>query len=150
MTTVYDVPAEPLIKRAAADLKKEKAIQPPEWAPFVRTGRHAEKPPEDPEWWYVRLAAVLRKVYLKGPIGSERLSAEFGGAADRGVKPDRAVRGSGSIARKGLQQLEEAGYLVNIKGRGRTVTAKGRSFLDNTAHAVKEGLVQTVPGLAKY
>jgi small subunit ribosomal protein S19e len=150
MTTVYDVPAEPAIMKVAELLKKEKAIQPPEWAPFVKTGGHREKPPEDPEWWYVRLAAVLRKVAMQGPIGSERLSSLYGGAKDRGSKPDRAISGSGSIARKALQQLEAAGLVVNIKGRGRTVTPQGRKLLDNAAHTVKQELLKTYPALAKY
>ncbi len=150
MTTVYDVPAALLIERLAKRLKKEKALTPPEWAAFVKTGIHTEKPPTDPDWWYVRLAAVVRKVYLKGPIGSHRLTAEFGGQRDRGAKPDHAVRGSGSIARTALKQLEEAGLLAQIKGRGRTVTPKGRSLLDNEAHAVIETLTKENPALAKY
>lgn len=150
MTTVYDVPAAQLIDRLAARLKKEKALAPPEWAPYVKTGVHTEKPPVNPDWWYVRLAAILRKVYMKGPIGSQRLTAEFGGPRDRGAKPDRAVRGSGSIARSALKQLEEAGLLAQIKGRGRTVTPKGRSLLDNEAHAVMQALEKEIPALAKY
>lgn len=150
MTTVYDVPAEPLIKRVAAELKKEKAIAAPEWAAYAKTGGHREKPPENPDWWSVRLAAVLRKVSISGPVGSERLAALYGGSRDRGVKPDRARSGSGSIARGALQQLEAAGLLVHIKGRGRSVSPKGRKLLDNSAHAVKQELIKTVPGLAKY
>ncbi len=150
MTTLFDVPAQPLIDKVAAELRKETAIAPPEWSAFVKTGRHREKPPANPDWWHTRVAAVLRKVAAHGPIGSIRLAALYGGARDRGVKPDRAIAGSGSIAREALQQLEAAGLVVNIKGRGRAVTAKGRSLLDNSAQAVHEVLVKTLPALAKY
>jgi hypothetical protein len=97
-----------------------------------------------------RDAAVLRKVYVVGPIGSERLSALYGGSRDKGVKRYHAKSGSGSIARTALQQLEEAGFLVNIKGRGRSVSPAGRKLLDNAAHAVKQDLVKEIPALAKY
>lgn len=150
MTTVYDVPAEALILQTATELKKDKAIVAPEWAPFAKTGRHREKTPDQEDWWHIRCAAILRKVYTKGPLGSERLAAEFGGARDRGVKPNRATAGSGSVARKGLQQLEAAGLLTNVKGRGRTVSPKGQSLLDNAAHVVKQDLVKVMPGLKKY
>jgi small subunit ribosomal protein S19e len=150
MTTVYDVPAALLIERLAQQLKKEKALSPPEWSAYAKTGTHTEKPPTNPDWWYVRLAAVIRKVYLKGPIGSTRLSGEFGGPRDRGAKPDRAVRGSGSIARTALKQLEEAGFVAQIKGRGRMVTPKGRALLDNESHAVIKELAKKIPALAKY
>jgi len=148
MTTVYDVPADPLIRSVAGKLKDEKAVQPPAWAPFVTTGIHAEKPPVEADWWHVRTAAVLRKVYVMGPIGTERLRAEFGGSRDRGAKPNRAKKGSGSVIREALQQLEKAGLVENVKGEGRRVSARGRSLLDNTAHDVRKTV--EVAGLEKY
>jgi small subunit ribosomal protein S19e len=148
MTTVYDVPADPLIRKAASKLKAETAIAPPAWAPFVTTGIHAEKPPVEADWWHTRAAAVLRKVYVMGPVGTERLRSEFGGSRDRGAKPNRAKKGSGSVIRESLQQLEKAGLVEPVKGAGRRVSAKGRSLLDNTAHEVRNEL--QIPGLDKY
>lgn len=148
MTTVYDVPADPLIREVATKLKGETAIAPPAWAPYVTTGIHAEKPPVESDWWHTRAAAVLRKVYVLGPIGTERLRSEFGGSRDRGSKPNRAKKGSGSVIRESLQQLEAAGLVENVKGEGRRVSAKGRSLLDNSAHSVRNTL--QVVGLEKY
>jgi small subunit ribosomal protein S19e len=150
MTTVYDVPADQLIQRVAAQLKSDSKIKAPEWAPFVRTGVHTEKASENPDWFFVRSASVLRKVYLKGPIGVEHIAQEYGGYRDRGSKPNRAEAGSGSVARKAIQRLEEAGLLQSIKGRGRVVSSKGRALLDNSAHAVAKELEAKVPALAKY
>ncbi len=150
MTTVYDVPADALIATAASKLKDMKEVEAPEWAPFVKTGIHTEKPPVEEDWWHTRVAAVLRKVYVDGPIGTERLRAHFGGFRDRGSKPNKAVSGSGSIARKALQQLEAAGLVQNIQAQGRVVTGAGRSLMDNAAHTAKEGIVKDIPALAKY
>lgn len=138
MVTVYDVPPSELINKLAVKLRESGTITPPEWADFVKTGRHTEKAPVQEGWWYTRAASVLRKVYVSGPIGSERLSAEYGGFADRGSKPNRAVRGSGAIARKCLMQLEASGLVAKDKNRGRIVTAKGRALLDRTAKEVSE------------
>jgi small subunit ribosomal protein S19e len=150
MTTVFDVPPEALIPKVADKLKQVAEIQPPEWAPFVKTGPHREKPPEKPDWWHTRMAAILRKVYVNGPVGTSRLSASFGGARDRRDSPNKAVKGSGSISRKGLQQLEKAGLISNIKGKGRIVTPKGRKFLDNAAHEVALDLAKAAPGAARH
>ncbi|MBM4249132.1 MAG: 30S ribosomal protein S19e [Euryarchaeota archaeon] len=150
MTTVFDVPPEALIPRVAEKLKQVAEIQPPEWAAFVKTGPHREKPPERPDWWHLRMAAILRKVYMLGPVGTSRLSARFGGARDRRDSPNKAVKGSGSISRKGLQQLEKAGLIQNIKGKGRTVTAKGRQFLDNAAREVALEGPRAAPGAARH
>lgn len=150
MTTVNDVPADVLLAVASEKLKGVTQIKAPEWAPFVTTGVHREKPPVAPDWWHHRVAAVLRKVYTMGPIGTERLRAEFGGKRNRGVKPNRAKKGSGSVAREALQQLEAAGLVSSVKGEGRKVTAKGQTFLDACAFEARKTVQATIPALEKY
>ena len=136
MVTVYDVPPEKLIAKAAEKLKQVDTVTAPEWAEFVKTGRHTESAPVQDDWWYIRAASVMRKVYVKGPIGTSRLAAEYGGFADRGSKPNRAVKGSRAIARRCLIQLERAGFLAKDKKNGRIISPKGQSFLDNVAKEV--------------
>lgn len=150
MTTVFDVPATALISETAKRLHEVKQIEAPEWAPFVKTGIHTEKPPVQEDWWHTRVAAVLRKVYTQGPIGTEALRAEFGGYRDRGNKPNRAVKGSGSIARTALQQLEAAGLVQTVQAQGRIVTPQGRSLMDNVAHDVRAVVQKDIPALKKY
>lgn len=150
MVNVYDVPAEQLIIRLAEKLKNEGKISPPDWADYVKTGVHKEKAPIQDDWWYHRVAAVLRKVYIKGPIGVSRLSADFGGRVDRGSKPYKAGQGGRSITRVALKQLEEQELVANEKGQGRRVTPKGKSFLDNTSYELFKDLAKDNPELGKY
>jgi small subunit ribosomal protein S19e len=150
MTSVYIVPARPLIENLAQKLHDNEHIKPPDWSLFVKTGRHRERPPVNQDWWFVRVAAVLRKIYLHSPIGVTHLRSMFGGRADRGSKPKKAVLGSGAVIRQSLQQLEKAGLIVTEKGKGRSITAKGRSLLDNTAHEILQDLVSKEPELGKY
>jgi small subunit ribosomal protein S19e len=138
-----------LIKKVAGILKENEKIVPPEWAGNVKTGVHKDLSPIDDNWWYIRCAAVLRKIYIDGPVGIERLRSVYGGKKDNGSSPYHKAKGSGSIARKTVQQLEAAGYLQKVK-EGRTVSSKGRSMLDNAANEVKHELVEKIPGLAKY
>jgi len=138
MVTVYDVPSEKLIANVAQKLKASGAVNPPEWAEFVKTGVHAEKAPIQADWWYTRAASVLRKVYVKGPIGTSKLAAEYGGFNDRGSKPNKAVKGSRSIVRKALMQLEAAGLVAKNKNNGRVVTPKGQAMLDSAAKELSE------------
>ncbi|TFH06060.1 MAG: 30S ribosomal protein S19e [Methanosarcina sp.] len=149
MTTVFDVPAMEMIEKLAGILKENEKVVPPEWAGNVKTGVHKELPPTNEDWWYIRCAAVLRKIYTDGPIGIERLRSVYGGKKDKGVQPSRKAKGSGSVARKAVQQLETAGFLQKVKD-GRTVSAKGRSMMDNAAHELKQELLEKIPELAKY
>lgn len=151
MPTPHDVPPQMLIERLARYLKDNvPQVEPPPWAPFVKTGVHKERPPQDPDWWYTRCASILRKVYLKGPIGIEHLRAEYGGRKDYGVKPEHAVKGSGSIVRKALQQLEAAGLVETVKGKGRVVSREGRRLLDRLSAEIKKELEKQIPELKKY
>ncbi|MDP8011229.1 MAG: 30S ribosomal protein S19e [Thermoplasmata archaeon] len=134
MATVYDVDPDVLLHELAERLKNEN-VTVPEWAKWVKTGVHREKAPFQDDWWYLRLASVFRKIYIMGPIGTSRLSAEYGGKRDKGTKPYHARKGSRSIVRKCLQQLEQLGYVEHHKN-GRVVTPKGRSYLDKLSDEI--------------
>lgn len=151
MPTPYDVPPSILIERLAKYLKDNvDAIKPPEWVPYVKTGAHAERAPQNPDWWYVRCASLLRKVYIKGPIGIEHLRSEYGGRKDRGTRPEHTRKGGGAIIRKALQQLEKAGLVETIRGKGRVITSEGRRLLDSLSADIKEELERINPALSKY
>ncbi|PUA31040.1 MAG: 30S ribosomal protein S19e [Candidatus Terraquivivens tikiterensis] len=139
MSLVLAVDPEKLIKKVAAYLKEMQLVKPPPWAAFVKTGVHKERPPADPDWWYVRCAAILRKIYIKGPIGVSRLRTLFGGRHRRGFRPPVFAKGSGSVIRKALQQLEAAGLLRKDGKKGRTLTAKGRELLEEAAKVISKG-----------
>ncbi len=149
MTTVYDVPAFELINKVALRLEESKKVVPPEWAAYVKTGIHKELPPTQENWWHIRCASILRRIYIDGPVGVERLRSFYGGKQNRGSKPERFVKGSGSILRHAIQQLEQIGYLHNTK-KGRTISPAGQSFLDNVADDVKKEVAKDIPGLEKY
>ncbi len=127
-----------LIKKAALELKK-KGIKAPEWASFVKTGVHKERPPVDDDWWYHRMAAVLRSVAVLGPIGVAKLRTKYGGKQRRGHKPSRFAKGSGSILRKVLQQFEEINYVKQAtvgNHKGRIIAKEGKLFLNSIADGI--------------
>lgn len=139
MTTPHDVPASKFVEKLADFLKGNvDEINPPSWASFVKTGVHVQRPPENLDWWYIRCASLLRKIYVHGPLGVEKLRAEYGGRKDYGVRPEHAAKASGAIIRKALQQLEAAGLLKTFKTDGRKVTKKGRKLLEELAEELKK------------
>lgn len=151
MTTPYDVSAYRFIEKLAKYLKENvDEVQPPAWASVAKTGSHVEKQPQNPNWWYTRSASILRKVYVHGPIGIEKLRADYGGRKDFGVKPEHAVKAGGSSIRKILQQLEAAGLIQNVSPQGRKMAPKGRKLLQEVAEDLYKDLVKTVPELRKY
>jgi len=146
------VPPELLIKQLAKYLKENVSeVRPPPWAHFVKTGVHKERVPEDPDWWYVRCAAILRKLYLHGPVGIERLRVAFGGRQRIGAKGrEHFKKGSGAIIRKALQQLEQAKLVMKDGNRGRRLTPQGVSLLDRLTLRILRELQRQRPELRKY
>ncbi len=134
MVTVYDVEAEPLIQEIADELEGE--FDAPEWTEYVKTGVHKERTPEQEDWYHVRAAAVLRKIYLDGPLGVSRLRTIYGGRRNRGHAPEHHGKASGKVIRTVLQDLESAGLVETEEGEGRKITEKGQSFLDEKAAEV--------------
>lgn len=149
MTTAYDVPAEILINNVAQKLKNDNKVIAPEWAKFAKTGANKELSPDNANWWFVRCASILRRIYIDGPVGVSRLRSFYGGKHRNGVKPARFSKASGSVIREALQQLDSAG-LVKAQKVGRSISPQGQSLMDDAAHEVKQELVKSNPALAKY
>ncbi len=136
MTTVYDVNPHDLLTRLKEELKEIGELDPPVWSKYVKTGSHRERPPVQEDWWYMRAASLMRRLYIDGPVGVERLRRYYGGKKNRGHKPEKFKKASGAIVRTLLTQLEKAGF-VEILPRGRALTPKGASYLDRVAYEVK-------------
>jgi len=151
LTTPHDVPASKLIEKLAKYLKENvDEVQPLPWASIAKTGSHVEKQPQNPNWWYTRSASILRKVYIHGPIGLEKLRSDYGGRKGFGVKPNHASKAGGSNIRKILQQLEAAGLVQTARLQGRKMTPKGRKLLQEIAEDLQKDMVKAVPELRKY
>jgi len=149
MVKVFDVPADIFIERLAEQLKKDPKIEPPSWAQFVKTGSHAERVPQSKDWWYVRCASLLRKVYIHGPIGLSDLKSAYGGRKQVGYSRHHRDAG-GAIVRKALQKLESAGYVTKADGKGRMLTQDGMKKLDSLGKGIHKELVKISPELKRY
>ena len=137
MVSAKDVDSGKLVSRMKERLKSVAEIKPPAWASYAKTGIHRERPPQQPDFWYIRSASILHRVYVDGPIGVERLRTYFGGKRRRGYKPARSRRAGGNILRKILQQLEAAGLMTKDK-KGRRLSPAGQKFVNSSAEEVKK------------
>jgi len=149
MPTIHDVPADALLARLTEYIKGNiKEVAPPDWAMYAKTGVHVERAPQNPDWWYVRAASILRKLYLKGPIGVSKLRSDYGGRKRKGGTPAHHRKAGGSIIRHVMQQLETAGLVT--KGEGRALSPKGRSLLDAMSAQIKREVEREIPDLKVY
>lgn len=139
MANVQEADTEKLIKEMAKSLKEQRILQMPEWALFVKTGSSRERPPENPDWWFMRGASILRKISLDGPVGTERLSTFYGGRKSYGHAPHHFAKSGGKIIRTIMQQLEAAEMVKKSEGKkkGRLIAPKGQKFVNMISKSIK-------------
>ena len=135
--TVRDVKAADFIAEFATYLKSTGKFEVPSWTDLVKTGIHKELPPQDPDWYYIRAAAIARKVYLKHVVGVGALKRELGGQKRRGVRKNTTVTASGAVIRSVLQQLQALKIVDNHPRGGRRITSTGQRELDRIAGQVR-------------
>ncbi|QQG48453.1 MAG: 30S ribosomal protein S19e [archaeon] len=149
MVNALDVPSAKLIGALAEQMKSVATIQQPEWAQWVKTGSHAERPPNSADWWFTRAASLMRKLYLHGPVGLTDLERVYGGTKALHYYPKHHRDAGGSSIRRLLHQLEQA-ELVAKTSKGRILTPKGRAMLDKTSRQLFTTMAEGNKSLARY
>ena len=131
MATVKDIPAQKFVATLAAHLKKSGKYELPAMHDLIKTGCHKELPPQDADWYYLRLAAVVRKIYLNGGMGVNCLAHAFGGKYWASMARKHHGKAASGNIRFAVQALEAAKLIGKKEGRtGRFITAAGRRELD--------------------
>ena len=150
MAKVYDVPPDELRSRLTEILKTED-IPAPAWTVFVKTGAHADKPPQKSDWWYTRCASILRKIYLHGPLTVNDLRTIYGDGKRKMYYGARHHRdASGAIIRNAIHGLEKLGYLEKVEKKGSVVTRQGMQKLDKLSTEILNELIKIRPELKIY
>ena len=132
--SIYEIPADKFNDKLAVQIESNPEFKIPEWALYIKTGTNKLRPPIDNNWWYRRVASILRQIYINGVVGVGRLRTKYGSRKNRGVKPEKFAKASGKIIRIMLQQAERAGYLEKVKeGKrfGRRLTRSGKAFIES-------------------
>jgi ribosomal protein S19E (S16A) len=143
----------------ANHLKKANKINMPKNVDFIKTGHLKELAPEDPNWYYIRVASLARKVYLRPQIGVGRLRHIYGGKKNYGSANEHHAVAAGKILRDGLKELERIGVLMRYNDKrhtnlaekitgdsklfARVISPEGAKQLNDIAREVFEKTIKT-------
>ena len=142
--TIKDVASRYFIKAYAAYLKRTGKVVVPKWANIVKTGILKELAPYNPDWFFVRMAAIARRIYLHPGHGIGMFARIFGGNHTSGSRPNHFQTASGSVIRHALKQLTALKVIEADPKGGRRITATGRRDLDRVSgkvHLIKNPAV---------
>ena len=141
MVSVNDVAADKFIEAFAQHLKKQNKLVIPTWVDIVKTSLSKELPPSNPDWYYIRVASILRQLYVhrrsRNSAGVGRLANYYGDKFRRGVRPSKHLKASTGIIRNALQGLQKLGY-VQVSESGRRITKVGQKEADTVATGLKK------------
>eukprot|EP01028_Stygiella_incarcerata_P013905 TRINITY_DN859_c0_g1_i1.p2 TRINITY_DN859_c0_g1~~TRINITY_DN859_c0_g1_i1.p2 ORF type:complete len:147 (+),score=41.66 TRINITY_DN859_c0_g1_i1:139-579(+) len=135
--TVKDVEALRYIKELAQHLKKSGQIELPKWVDLVKTAPTKEIAPVDPDWYFIRLASIARRIYLHPGLGVGGLRRLFGEKSRNKVSKSHVRLAAGSIIRTCLQDLEKMKMVEKAGHGGRKISKVGRRELDQVAARFK-------------
>eukprot|EP00339_Tiarina_fusa_P028174 CAMPEP_0117049136 /NCGR_PEP_ID=MMETSP0472-20121206/33958_1 /TAXON_ID=693140 ORGANISM="Tiarina fusus, Strain LIS" /NCGR_SAMPLE_ID=MMETSP0472 /ASSEMBLY_ACC=CAM_ASM_000603 /LENGTH=149 /DNA_ID=CAMNT_0004762487 /DNA_START=12 /DNA_END=461 /DNA_ORIENTATION=- len=130
---VKDVPAQEFVVAFATHLKRSGKVELPSWTDLVKTGVYKELAPYDPDWYYVRMASLARKVYVRKGSGVGKFTRAYGGHHRRGSVPPHFGKAAGGVIRSCLQSLEKLGFVEKDSKSGRRITKLGQQELDRVA-----------------
>ncbi|RNF03981.1 putative ribosomal protein S19 [Trypanosoma rangeli] len=134
--TLKDVHAWRWIKTCAKYLKQEGKIMVPNCTEIVKTSHGRERAPQNPDWYYVRCAAVLRALYLRPGEGYGGLSKRFSIKKNRGSRPEITTRASRGLLHWSCKSLTKLGLVEKCTESGHRLTRRGRKVSDTLAFQV--------------
>lgn len=136
-SSIKDVNADLFIRLYAQHLKLHGKVTMPKWCTFVKTGKGKHLAPIDDDWYYMRAASILRKLYYKPDTGVCGLRKIYSCNQRRGVVPNHKSLASGKIIRTILQQFENLGFIEqNPQKKGRRLTEKGQNAVNSFARYI--------------
>ena len=131
--TLRDVAANKWVRAMAAHLKQEGKLFVPSCTELVKTGYGRERAPQNPDWYYYRCAAVLRRIYVRPGTGYGGLSKAFGKKQNNGSAPEHTAKACRGLLHWCCRSLEGLKLVAKGKFSGRVLTKDGRKRVDTIA-----------------
>ena len=135
-TTVKDVDQDKIVQGVALFLKKSGKLKVPDNMDIVKTSKSKELSPYNNDWFYIRCASILRRMYHRGPIGVGGVKKIFGSRKRNGGCPSHFCRADGAVSRRAVQALENIKLVEKHAEGGRKLSAQGQRDLDRIASQI--------------
>lgn len=100
---------------------------------MIKTAKYKELAPYEADWYYIRCASILRRLYHRSPAGITQITRIYGGRQRNGVRPSHFCRSDSSAVRKAIQSLENVKMIEKHPDGGRKLTSQGQRDLDRIA-----------------
>lgn len=128
MDSVYRVKATPLIEAITETLKAKSDIVLPENHDLIKTSHGKQYSPENQNWFYIRMASIVRTAMCKGSVSLKTLARKHACRKNAGVRPSRYAKASDFVNESAVQQLIKIGWF-DFKSKKDILTAPAKEVL---------------------
>ena len=105
----YRLDAHKLVDAISSTLEKEK-VELPIHGDLIKTGCGRQYSPYEKNWFYTRMASIVRQAMCKDKVSMTGLAHKYGVRKNRGVKPTKFTRGSRYVIGKAIDNLIQLGW----------------------------------------
>ena len=137
--TVRDVSANKWVRAMAGHLKQSGKLFVPNCTELMKQCNANQRAPQNPDWYFYRCAAVLRRVYCRPGTGYGGMGKAFGMLKNNGSRPEKTVKALRGLLHWACRSLEGLKLIQKGKEQGRILTREGRRACDTIAFNVKSG-----------
>ena len=128
MEQAYRVKAAPLMEAIKETLKTKNEIKLPENHDLIKTSHGKQYSPEDSNWFYIRMASIVRTAMCKGTISLKSLSRKHSCRKNGGVRPTRYAKASDFVNASAVEELIKIGWF-NFQSKKDILTSNAKEVL---------------------
>lgn len=137
MEQVYRTPAVPLLNAIVDVLKTNESITLPQNYDLIKTGFGRQYSPDSPDWFYTRMAAIVRQAMCKGRVSLKGLAFRYGNRKNRGVRPSCFAKASNFVNGSAIAELEKIGW-INFADKDNILTESAKEVLGDIIEKINE------------
>lgn len=134
---IYQVRPERFNMALKAYLKSSNKVVLPQDYDIMKTGEGRELAPDDDDWYYLRVASIVRQIAKKGVVTPGFLAERYGSRKNRGCKPSKYVPGYREIGESVLENLRGMGW-IDEKDSADMLTEQGKTVVREIIEKVRE------------
>ena len=138
MDQVHRIRAVPLLKAIENTLKNNQNVKLPKDYDIIKTGSGRQRAPDSLDWFYTRMASIVRLAMRKGRISLKGLSARYGVRKNRGVRPSGFTRSSPFVNNAAVKELESIGWFDFQKNKDDILTPAAKEILADIMEKVAQ------------
>lgn len=137
MEQAYRIKAAPLIEAIKETLKNNGNITLPKDSDLIKTSHGKQYTPEDSNWFYTRMAAIVRTAMCKGTVSLKSLERKYSCRKNAGVRPSRYAKGSNFVIESAIEQLIKIQWF-NFANKKDILTSSAKETLSEIMEKINQ------------